>query len=138
MQRYRVVIMLVLFGVLPVVAAFFVAPSFLEERDEEPAQAEVAPIVEAPTPASEPPPKHAAIAATRALPVGALLGKDDLTGLSIESSDERSDPSPTASLPGGWPTSTPVARVGIHEIVPSPERPGCAGAGPVRGSVVVT
>lgn len=86
MQRYRVVIMLVLFGVLPVVAAFFVALSFLEERDEEVAQVEEAPIAEAPPPAPESPRKQAVLAAARALPVGALLGKDDLTTLSLASS----------------------------------------------------
>ena len=85
MQRYRVVIMLVLFGVLPVVAAFFVALSFLEERDEEAAQVEAVPIAEAPPPAPEPPPKQAVLATARALPVGTLLGKDDLTTLSLDS-----------------------------------------------------
>ena len=86
MQRYRVVIMLVLFGVLPVVAAFFVALSFLEERDEEVAQVEEAPVAEAPPPAPESPRKQAVFATTRALSIGALLGKDDLTTLSLDSS----------------------------------------------------
>ena len=44
MQRYRVVIMQVRFGLLPVGAALFAALSFLEE---EPPQAEVAPAAEA-------------------------------------------------------------------------------------------
>ena len=52
MQRYRVVIMLVLFGVLPVVAAFFVALSFLGDEEPEQTQVEVAPVVEE----LEPPP----------------------------------------------------------------------------------
>ena len=83
MQRYRVVIMLVLFGVLPVVGAFFVALQFLEDQDEEPAQTEVAPIAEAP-PAPELPPKKEVLATARALPVGTLLGKDDLTTLLLD------------------------------------------------------
>ena len=87
MQRYRVVIMLVLFGVLPVVAAFFVALQFLEEQDEEAAQEEVAPIVEAPPPVPESPPKQVVLATARALPVGTLLGTDDLTKLSLDSGD---------------------------------------------------
>ena len=48
MQRYRVVIMLVLFGVLPVVAAFFVALSFLGEEEPEATRVEVAPVAEEP------------------------------------------------------------------------------------------
>ena len=84
MQRYRVVIMLVLFGVLPIVVAFFVALNFLEERDEEPAQPEVAPIAEAPPPAPDSPPERTVLATARALPVGALLGKDDLTTLPLD------------------------------------------------------
>ena len=86
MQRYRVVIMLVLFGVLPVVAAFFVALQFLEEREVEEPQEEVAPVAEAPPPAPETPETRAVHATARALPVGALLGKDDLTTLSLDTS----------------------------------------------------
>ena len=83
MQRYRVVIMLVLFGVLPVVAAFFVALSFLEEQEEESTQAETAPAVEE-VAAPEPPEMREVLVAARALPVGTLLGKDDLTTLVLE------------------------------------------------------
>ena len=83
MQRYRVVIMLVLFGVLPVVAAFFVALSFLEEPEPEPTQAEVAPVAEEPPPSTEPPETREVLVAARALPVGTLLGKDDVTRLSL-------------------------------------------------------
>ena len=84
MQRYRVVIMLVLFGVLPVVAAFFVALSFLEEPEPEPTQAEVAPVTEEPPPSPEPPETRGVLVAARALPVGTLLGKDDVTRLSLD------------------------------------------------------
>ena len=84
MQRYRVVIMLVLFGVLPVVAAFFVALSFLEEPEPEPTQAEVAPVTEERPPSPEPPETRGVLVAARALPVGTLLGKDDVTRLSLD------------------------------------------------------
>ena len=84
MQRYRVVIMLVLFGVLPVVAAFFVALSFLEETEPEPAQVEVARVAEEPPPSTEPPETREVLVAARALPVGTLLGKDDMTRLSLD------------------------------------------------------
>ena len=84
MQRYRVVIMLVLFGVLPVVAAFVVALSFLEEPEPEPAQAEAAPVAEEPPPSTEPPETREVLVAARALAVGTLLGKDDMTRLSLD------------------------------------------------------
>ena len=85
MQRYRVLIMLVLFGVLPVVAAFFVALSFLDEGELEPTQAEVTPVVEEAPPEAEPAETREALAAARALPVGTLLDKDDLRELSLDS-----------------------------------------------------
>ena len=87
MQRYRVVIMLVLFGVLPVVAAFFVALSFLGEEEPEPAQVEVAPVVEEPPPEPESPPAQEVLVAARALPVGTLLEEDNLTRGSLDSDD---------------------------------------------------
>ena len=76
--------MLVLFGVLPVVAAFVVALSFLEESEPEPAQAEVAPVAEEPLPSTEPPETREVLVAARALAVGTLLGKDDMTRLSLD------------------------------------------------------
>ena len=91
MQRYRVVIMLVLFGVLPVVGAFFVALSFLEEEESEPAQAEVAPVAEEPPPEPESPPAQEVLAAARALPVGTLLDEDNLTRLPLDSHDVDAD-----------------------------------------------
>ena len=83
MQRYRIVIMLVLFGVLPVIAAFFVALSFLEEQEVEPAQGEVSPVVEE-APPPPPPESRNVLVAARALPVGTLLGKNDLTTLALD------------------------------------------------------
>ena len=87
MQRYRVVIMLVLFGLLPVVAAFFVALSFLEEDEPEPAQAEAAPAVEEPAPEPDGSPAQEILVATRALPVGTLLDEDNLTRRSLDSGE---------------------------------------------------
>ena len=76
MQRYRAVILLVVFGVLPVAAAFFVALEFLDAPEPEQ-------VVEAPPPetAPDPPPEPGppetveVLAAARALPIGTLLGK---------------------------------------------------------------
>lgn len=79
--------MLVLFGLLPVVAAFFVALSFLEEEEPEPAQAEVAPVAEEPAPEPEAPPAQEVLVAARALPVGTLLEEDHLTRRSLDSDD---------------------------------------------------
>lgn len=99
MQRYRVVIMLVLFGVLPVVAAFFFALSYLEEQEQEqePAQAEAAPVVEPPP---EPPPAREVLAAARALPVGTLIGEDDLTTLALAPDAVRADHFAEAGVAG--------------------------------------
>ena len=91
MQRYRVVIMLVLFGVLPVVVAFFVALSFLEEQEVEPPPVAEAPVVEEAPPPPPPPETRQVFAAVRALPVGALLGKDDLVTIEIELTELEDD-----------------------------------------------
>ena len=81
MQRYRVVIMLVLFGVVPVVAAFFVALSFLGRAEVEQQQ-----IVEEEVVEEEPPPSEAltVLAAARDLPFGTLIGAGDLSELVLE------------------------------------------------------
>ena len=84
MQRYRVVIMLVLFGVLPVVAAFFVALSFLGEQEVEPTQAEVKPVTEEAPPPPEPPQTRQVFAAARAMPAGTLIREDDLIKLELD------------------------------------------------------
>lgn len=80
MQRYRIVIMMVLFGLVPVIAAFFVALSFLEE---EAPVVETPPVAEAPPPSPAPPPPppppvYYVFVAARALPAGTLLGEGDL------------------------------------------------------------
>ena len=83
MHRYRVVIMLVLFGVLPVVAAFFLALSYLGEPEPEPVQAEAKPVVEE-GPPPEPRETHRVLAASRALPVGTLLGDEHFTEIEVD------------------------------------------------------
>ena len=85
MQRYRVIIMLVLFGVLPVVGAFFFALSFLDEQEvvePEPVAAES--VVEAPP---LPPETRQVLAAARALPVGTLIGSGDLVEATLARAD---------------------------------------------------
>ena len=91
MQRYRVVIMLVLFGVLPVVVAFFVALSFLEEQEVEPLPAAEVPVAEREPPPPPPPETRTVFAAARALPVGALLGKDDLSTIELDLNEVEED-----------------------------------------------
>ena len=91
MQRYRVVIMLVLFGVLPVVVAFFFALSFLEEQEVEPPPVAGAPVADEEPPPPPPPETRKVFAATRALPVGTLLGKDDLAVIELELTEIEED-----------------------------------------------
>ena len=90
MQRYRVVIMLVLFGVLPVVAAFFFALSYLEEQEPERTGTEAAQEAEAPPPET-PPETREVLAAARALPVGTLLGEGDLSVLALDPGEATDD-----------------------------------------------
>ena len=87
MQRYRVVILIVLFGVVPVVAAFFAALSFLEENAAEP----VPIAAEAAPPPAAPPEERKVLAAARELPVGTLIGEGDLTGVALDAKAVRRD-----------------------------------------------
>ena len=135
MQRYRVVIMLVLFGVLPVVVAFFVALSFLEEQEVEPPPVAVAPVVEE-EPPPPPPETRQVYAAARALPVGALLGKDDLVTIEIELTeleDDHIEPGELGAKPSGDPggLSTPDSLRG-HAV-----RTPIAAQAPLTWSAVV-
>ena len=88
MQRYRVVIMLVLFGVVPVVVAFFVALSFLGKQEVEQPQVAVPSTVE-----EEPPPPETTmvLSASRALSIGTLIGERDLEVLELEASEVGSE-----------------------------------------------
>ena len=73
--------MLVVFGVVPVVVAFFVALSFLGKQEVETQPAPVEPVVEAEPP---PPETQTVLAAVRELPVGTLVGDGDLDELMLE------------------------------------------------------
>ena len=87
MHRYRVVIMLVLFGVLPVVAVFFLALTYLGEPEPEPVQAEAKSVVEEELPPRTAPSRretHRVLVASRALPVGTLLGEEDFTEIEVD------------------------------------------------------
>ena len=84
MQRYRAVILIVLFGVVPVVAAFFAALYFLKDEAANPAEANAVPVVAEAPPAPEPPENRKVLAAARALPVGTLIGEEDLTILALD------------------------------------------------------
>ena len=88
MQRYRVVIMLVLFGVVPVAVAFFVALSFLGKQEVEQPQVEVLPIVEEEPP---PPETRTVLSASRALSIGTLIGEGDLGVLELDASEVGSE-----------------------------------------------
>lgn len=73
--------MLVLFGVVPVVAAFFVALSFLGQQEVEAPPVAVEPVVEEEPP---PPETRSVLAAARDLSVGTLVGGGDLSELELE------------------------------------------------------
>ncbi len=118
MQRYRVVIMLVLFGVLPVVAAFFVALSFLGEQEVEPTQAEVKPVTEEAPPPPEPPQTRQVFAAARAMPAGTLIGEDDLIKLELDPDAVRKEHIIVPGEQGSHPLRGHVVREALAEGAP--------------------
>ena len=73
--------MLVVFGVVPVVVAFFVALSFLGKQEVETQPAPVDQVVEEEPP---PPETRTVLSAARELPVGTLVGDGDLDELVLE------------------------------------------------------
>ena len=110
MHRYRVVIMLVLLGVLPVAVVFFLTLSYL--REPEPVQAEVEPVVveeEEEGPAPEPRMRRV-FAASRELPVGTLLRDEELTELEVESDAVASGHVPVPEEAAGNPLRGYVVR----------------------------
>jgi pilus assembly protein CpaB len=117
-QRYRVVIMLVLFGVLPVVAAFFVALSFLGEQEVEPTQAEVKPVTEEAPPPPEPPQTRQVFAAARAMPAGTLIGEDDLITLELDPDAVRKEHIIVPGEQGSHPLRGHVVREALAEGAP--------------------
>ena len=87
MQRYRVVILIALFGILPAAVAFFVALSYLKGEAVSPKAAVALPAASGEEPVAEPadpPETRGVLAAARPLPVGSLIGEEDLTALEIE------------------------------------------------------
>lgn len=120
MRRYRVVIMLVLFGVLPVVAAFFIALSFLEEPEPEPTRAEVEPVVDEPPP-PEPPETRRVLVAARALPAGTLLDDDDLADVELDPEADEADYIPAPGESADHPLRGHVVREALVEGAPIPQ-----------------
>ena len=90
MQRYRTVLLLVFLGLLPLIAAAFVARLFLFDDAVPPAQAEIAPAKVAPQPVKVVDSVEV-LAAARQLPVGTLLGEGDLTVREVETAAVRSN-----------------------------------------------
>ena len=90
MQRYRTVLLLVFLGLLPLIAAAFVARLFLFDDAVPPAQAEIAPAKVAPQPVKVVDSVEV-LAAARRLPVGTLLGEGDLTVREVETAAVRSN-----------------------------------------------
>ena len=82
MRRYRTVIVLLLLGVILLVAAVFAA-RFLLIADQ-PSPAPSAPADETEAPVAPDPAMRKVFAAARALPVGTLLGEEDLRELELE------------------------------------------------------
>ena len=117
MRRYRVVIMVVLFGVLPVVAAFFIALEFLEEPEPEPTRVDVEPVVDEPPP-PEPPETRRVVVAARALPVGTLLDADDLAEVELDPEADETDPFPAPGESAVHPLRGHVVREALDEGAP--------------------
>ena len=116
MQRYRIVIVMALFGLAPVAATLYFALTFFVQEQPAPPVAATqasAPAEAAPPPPPPPPPKQKVWAAARALPVGALLGGEDLAELEIEPGDYREDRhfpfGDEALAPHGYAVRAPLA-----------------------------
>ena len=116
MQRYRVVILIVLFGIVPVAIAFFVALSYLKGEAANPQAAVALPDAtgeQAPPPV-EPPETRKVLAAARALPFGSLIGDEDVAALEIDLAAVRKghilagDEEPAAAL-RGYAVRVPIA-----------------------------
>ena len=77
--------MLVLFGVVPVVVAFFVALSFLGQQEAPPPPEDPEIVVEKEAPPPPPEPEYRVVlSAARDLPVGTLIGRGDLRRLDLD------------------------------------------------------
>ena len=136
MRRYRVVIMLVLFGVLPVVAAFFIALSFLDESEPEPepTRVEVKPDVEEPPP-PEPPVMRRVLVAARALPAGTLLDDGDLAEAELDPVADETEYFPAPGESAGHSLRGHVVREALVEGAPITQS---SVVGPDQGGFLAT
>ena len=84
MRRYRTVIIVALLGIVPMIAGVFVMRYMLPVGQPELVETQAAVAAQPEPPPVEEPKLRMVLAAARDLPVGTLLGEDDVTELSIE------------------------------------------------------
>ena len=84
MRRYRIVIIVALLGIVPMIAGVFVMRYMLPVGQPELVETQAAVAAQPEPPPVEEPKLRMVLAAARDLPVGTLLGEDDVTELSIE------------------------------------------------------
>ena len=103
MQRYRGIILIIVFGIVPVVGAFLFALTFLQRDAERAAPTEAVTVRPEAPPPEKPPEMREVLVAARDLPVGTLIGAEHLTTRAIEATSVRAgytvvgeDPDPHA------------------------------------------
>ena len=84
MRRYRTVIIVALLGIVPMIAGVFVMRYMLPVGQPEQVETQAAVAAQPEPPPVEEPELRMVLAAARDLPVGTLLGEDDVTELGIE------------------------------------------------------
>ena len=89
MRRYRTVIIIGLLGIIPMLAAVFAVRLFFPGETTEPVRAQEP--VQAAAVVVQEPPKRIVLAAARDLPVGTLLGEDDVDRLGLKHDTVRRD-----------------------------------------------
>ena len=108
MKRYRTVIIIALIGIIPMISAVFAMKFIVPSGQPEQTQAAVPAPEVAPAPVAEPE-LSMVYAAVRELPVGTLLGEEDLTEMGLEED----------ALPRGHiavSELTAIARLGGHVV----------------------
>lgn len=106
MRRYRTVIIVALLGIIPMLAGVFVMRDLLPVGQPERVEPQAAVAAPPEPPPVEEPKLRMVLAAARDLPVGTLLGEDDVTELGIEEGSVRRghialDSQGVASVPYG-------------------------------------